>query len=253
MAITRVTLDELKNHLAATPQPRTIDEVILHHTWSPTAAQYRGPSTWESIRRYHMSPTKKLKGTCPYCGAKGFRRWLNRKGWVCLSCKCSGSYGRGWSGIGYHIGAGPDDSIWLLRPIERSGAHTLNHNAHSIGVCMVGNFDEEDPEANGLFVAGEVCAAICNAYTLGASAIHYHREYANKSCPGNRIYDGDIRRMVEAHLAGAGGGISPYAQPAIDWALEEGLLEGRPGEPINGSEPVTLERLMVFLHRLEQR
>ena len=166
MAIRQVNLAELKQHLADTPQPRRIDEVILHHTWKPTAAQYAGPSTWKGVRRYHMNE-------------------------------------RGWSDIGYHIGVGPDDSIWLLRPIERSGAHCLNHNAHSIGVVMIGNFDEEDPWENGAQMAAEAVAAICKRYELSSDDVRFHREFANKTCPGNCMPLYSFRAEVDSAMNSA--------------------------------------------------
>ena len=46
--------------------------------------------------------------------------------------------GNGWSDIGYHYVIKLDGTVEEGRPIERSGAHTLNHNHDSIGVCYIG-------------------------------------------------------------------------------------------------------------------
>jgi hypothetical protein len=133
--------------------------IVLHHTWSPTAAQYRGLSTWVSIKRYHMET-------------------------------------RGWSDIGYHLGVGSDGTFWILRPLAKTGAHTLNHNAHSVGVCLVGNFDTEDPWANGLGACCGLLASVLEAYNLGVQTIHFHREFADKTCPGTRIDLATVRNTV---------------------------------------------------------
>ena len=49
---------------------------------------------------------------------------------------------RGWKlGIGYHYVVRRDVTIEPGRPEEQIGAHCLNHNAHSIGVCYEGGLD----------------------------------------------------------------------------------------------------------------
>ena len=49
---------------------------------------------------------------------------------------------RGWKlGIGYHYVIRRDGSIEPGRPEWLTGAHCLNHNAHSIGICYEGGLD----------------------------------------------------------------------------------------------------------------
>ena len=49
---------------------------------------------------------------------------------------------RGWKlGIGYHYVVRRDGTIEPGRPEEQIGAHCLNHNAHSIGICYEGGLD----------------------------------------------------------------------------------------------------------------
>lgn len=45
---------------------------------------------------------------------------------------------RGWKGIGYHYVIYRDGSIHKGRPEEQVGAHCVNHNKHSIGICYIG-------------------------------------------------------------------------------------------------------------------
>lgn len=49
---------------------------------------------------------------------------------------------RGFRCIGYHFVIYLDGSVHNGRPIEEVGAHCLNHNAHSIGICYIGGLDE---------------------------------------------------------------------------------------------------------------
>ena len=46
--------------------------------------------------------------------------------------------GRGWNDIGYHYVIRRNGSLEKGRPDDVVGAHVEGHNAHSIGVCMVG-------------------------------------------------------------------------------------------------------------------
>ena len=48
---------------------------------------------------------------------------------------------RGFNGIGYHYVIRRDGEIEAGRPEEQIGAHCVNHNAHSIGVCYEGGLD----------------------------------------------------------------------------------------------------------------
>lgn len=54
-------------------------------------------------------------------------RWHRAKGWK--------------NGCGYHYVVRRDGSIETGRPLEMQGAHCLNHNPHSIGICYEGGLD----------------------------------------------------------------------------------------------------------------
>jgi len=181
MAIERVSLAGLKQYLASVEVTRGIREVVLHHTWRPTAREYQGEATWTAIRRYHMTQ-------------------------------------RGWSDIGYHFGIGPEGSIWKLRPVTRAGAHVLNRNEHTIGVVLVGDFDVEDPVVNGLAVAGQVVGVLLSHFRLGREAIRFHREFQNKTCPGRRLALESFRDLVLGSPAGPAGRGPAQAVKVVDVA-----------------------------------
>ena len=50
---------------------------------------------------------------------------------------------RGFSDIGYHFYVTRDGEIHRGRPTEKIGAHCLNHNRHSIGICYEGGLDAD--------------------------------------------------------------------------------------------------------------
>lgn len=158
MSISRLqSFNELIEYVEPTSS-RSINEVVLHHSWSPTSAQYKGASTWQGIRSYHINS-------------------------------------RGWSDIGYHFGVAPDNTLWALRHYGRSGAHVLNRNAHSIGVCVIGNYDVEDPSGI-MDTTAQLFRIICDRFKLSPSAIRFHREFQNKTCPGARFKINDFRKAV---------------------------------------------------------
>ena len=43
--------------------------------------------------------------------------------------------------IGYHFYITRDGDIHRGRPMEKTGAHCLNHNSHSVGICYEGGLD----------------------------------------------------------------------------------------------------------------
>ena len=56
---------------------------------------------------------------------------------------------RGWKfGIGYHYVIRRDGTVEPGRPEWMVGAHCLNHNAHSIGICYEGGLDIRGKEAD---------------------------------------------------------------------------------------------------------
>jgi len=164
---TLVTLEELDTYLDELMMPRRIDEVIIHHTWKPTAADYNGKSTIAAVRRYHMDV-------------------------------------RGWSDNGYHVMVAPNGDLWLCRPMERSGAHTLGRNAHSIGLSYVANFDVDRPEEYDGWNVGIAATAkiLLERFDLPVQNIRFHNEFAAKSCPGDNIDIEDYRAQVQEYLGG---------------------------------------------------
>lgn len=51
----------------------------------------------------------------------------------------------GWSGIAYHFVIEKDGTIIICNPIDSIGAHATPYNEVSIGICLSGNFELEDP------------------------------------------------------------------------------------------------------------
>lgn len=97
---------------------------------------------------------------------------------------------KGWKGIGYHYVIDLDGNVEKGRPDEDVGAHTVGHNAHSIGVVYVGGVDKnlkakdtrtpEQKEA----LWGLLRQLLCK---YPKATIHGHNEFAKKDCPSFNV------------------------------------------------------------------
>lgn len=93
---------------------------------------------------------------------------------------------RGWKGIGYHFVIYLDGSVHPGRPIDEIGAHTLNHNSNSIGICYIGGLDAQgkakDTRTPAQLRAMEKLVKEFRVKYPNAT-FHGHNEFANKACP----------------------------------------------------------------------
>ena len=165
----QIAFGQFCRHLDDALVDRHVDEVVIHHTWRPTARDYQGIATVRGVRRYHMQV-------------------------------------RGWSDNGYHVMLAPTGDIFLCRPLRRAGAHVQGRNAHTVGVSFIADFDCEEPsEYRGLPTGHRVVAALLARFGLPPTAVRFHREFAAKTCPGMKLCLSEFRRAVEeagAQLAG---------------------------------------------------
>ena len=130
---------------------RTITEIIVHCSATPEGKDF----TVDDIRRWHTMPV-----------AKG---------------------GRGWSDIGYHYVIYRNGHMEPGRNVDISGAHCVNHNVHSIGVCYIGGVatDGKTPkDTRTLAQKAALLSLLTDLRTLDPNAkIYGHRNFAAKACP----------------------------------------------------------------------
>jgi N-acetylmuramoyl-L-alanine amidase len=103
---------------------------------------------------------------------------------------------RGWNGIGYHFVITPDGLIYIGRKLNQVGAHTVGHNATGIGVCLLGNFDEEEPTAEQWISLKYLLAWLCYVFNIPVERIYFHRQFAPKTCPGKKMDLDKVRKAV---------------------------------------------------------
>jgi len=95
---------------------------------------------------------------------------------------------RGFSDIGYNFVIYADGSVHAGRSLDISGAHCIDHNAHSIGISYVGGLDANGKPKDTRTPAqkkaiADLVAKLRAQYNIPKSKIYGHYEFANKLCP----------------------------------------------------------------------
>lgn len=94
---------------------------------------------------------------------------------------------RGFNDIGYHYVIYRDGTVANGRDVNISGAHCLNHNLHSIGICYVGGRKADGKTFADTRTREQRQALDDLIHKLRAmypeATVHGHNEFANKACP----------------------------------------------------------------------
>ncbi len=157
---------------------RRIEYIVIHHTLTKDGKVVN----WEAIRNYHKNE-------------------------------------RGWKDIGYHFGIekiGKHYEILVGRGLDMPGAHAIGVNQNSIGIAIVGNFDQEIPDRILLEKTISFVRSLAHFFSIPAERIIGHREVhilaevglisehyrtsGRKSCPGWNL----SMNVVRAHLVDLG-------------------------------------------------
>jgi hypothetical protein len=130
-------------------------ELIVHHTAFPTSGI--GGTSFEAEAR-HM---------------RAIQRW---------------HFDRAFITIGYHFVISPSGRVFAGRPVSALGAHTKGYNTGSVGICLMGNFQLEQPTRAALEALHDTRTEIVPG---GASVpLKGHREHAghaSTACPGRYL------------------------------------------------------------------
>ncbi len=99
-----------------------------------------------------------------------------------------------WVDIGYHfvIGNGSlseDGEVEEGRPQWAVGAHAREHNSDTIGICLVGNFNDTYPTEEQMRSLGMLLKNLLSEYDLSSSSIILHRDLSGCKtlCPGDNL------------------------------------------------------------------
>lgn len=101
---------------------------------------------------------------------------------------------KGWGAIGYHFLIEPNGKIRIGRIETQSGAHCIGRNFDSLGICLSGNFDIEKPMTEQELSLRFMLVHLLKKYPN--AQIKYHRDFANKTCPGKLISDNWAKNLI---------------------------------------------------------
>lgn len=94
---------------------------------------------------------------------------------------------RGFSDIGYHFVIDANGRVHPGREIARVGAHARGHNAHSLGIAVIGNFEKESPTPAQLHALSRLIAELLSKFP--SARIVGHRDLCPTRCPGRHLYE----------------------------------------------------------------
>lgn len=135
--------------------PHVPQRLIVHHSYQPDQAKYKGASTIRGIQNYHMDDPK-----------------------------------TSWADIGYHFLIGPDGVIYQGRPENVVGAH-CSPNTNSVGICIIGNYDAGADQLNPKIEESllNLLTWLAGTYKIDPEVnLFGHCDFAPKSCPGSVVY-----------------------------------------------------------------
>ena len=119
---------------------------------------------------------------------------------------------RKWGDIGYHYVVSPSGRIFEGRSGGTSvvGAHAYCNNIGTIGISLMGNFQEEDPTPAQIAALGKLLPRLAKKYTLDLTDTDYfhgkktqnllgHRDLGSTACPGGHLYSllSQIRSLLD--------------------------------------------------------
>ncbi|MGG7078901.1 peptidoglycan recognition protein family protein [Clostridium sardiniense] len=107
---------------------------------------------------------------------------------------------QGFGGIGYHYYIKKDGTIYKGRDEKMQGAHAINENSKSIGVCLEGNYEKETPPKNQIDSLVKLGSSLIIKYNM--EDIVGHRDCNQTLCPGKNINIEEIKTKVIANMEG---------------------------------------------------
>jgi hypothetical protein len=108
-----------------------------------------------------------------------------------------GHLGRGLIDVAYHFVIMPSGDVYVGRPLSALGAHAQNHNSGAVGICLAGNFDEEEATSEAMRSLERLLRRLTGA-RRDAVPVVGHGELGSTTCPGASLTR-FLERWCEEH------------------------------------------------------
>ena len=116
----------------------------------------------------------------------------------------------GYADIGYHFVIDPFGHVFQGRDLAWQGAHAAGaNNVQNIGVCLIGNFDEETPTKPALEALRKLLDEQRTLWKIPRSEVLTHQELKSTECPGR-----NLAKWVQAYRHAAGTTAAPVEATA---------------------------------------
>jgi N-acetyl-anhydromuramyl-L-alanine amidase AmpD len=144
--------------------------------------------------------------------------------------------------IGYHAIIDPDGYILQTRDYDEIGAHAGvgDWNKKSIGVCLIGNFEEKEPTNKQLHSLAAFIERQAKAYNIPRSNIKYHGELKKTACCGSKL----IKKLPEVISVAYDGVLQKWEQDAKQWAQDHGLITNWDHLPCSKTQAVWFAEIL---------
>ena len=94
---------------------------------------------------------------------------------------------KNWGDIGYHYLVDPAGRVWEGRPLAWQGAHVANQNPGNLGICVMGNYEDQYPTDLQLETVERFVASQMRQYRVPVGRVFTHQELAATACPGRNL------------------------------------------------------------------
>lgn len=129
------------------------DKIVIHHSGTSDGPE----NNTAGIRRWHMGTPPNGPKDGPYKDVA----------YHALCEKVGGSY-----------------ENLFGRPWDKSGAHCLGHNGHTLGFCFVGDFTQQAPPLEQVDCGAKNLAYWMRAFRIPLENIVAHKDLNDTDCPG---------------------------------------------------------------------
>ena len=95
-----------------------------------------------------------------------------------------------WPGIGYHFLVSADGVLYQTNPLETISYHATKANPYSLGICFLGNFNEQIPTPSQLQAGAHLLAWLMQELDIPLENVEGHMKFTTTACPGYQWLNG---------------------------------------------------------------
>ncbi len=106
-----------------------------------------------------------------------------------------------WPGVGYHFLVAEDGIIYQANPVETVSYHAAKVNPRGVGICFLGNFEQEVPPPAQLLAGAHLVSWLMQELSVDLDEVKGHKELMGTACPGTQWLQGkNWKRMLRQEI-----------------------------------------------------